>query len=55
MLNLKPLTSRICNLFPMHPARQEILSALIYGVMDSSNVQHISLSRYLTTPKPQRG
>jgi len=53
MFTLKPLTSRICSLFPMHPSRQETLSALIYGVMDSSNVQHISLSRYLTTPKPK--
>lgn len=52
MLSLTPLTSRICSLFPMHPSRRETFSSLIYGVMDSSNVHHIGLSRYLNTPKP---
>jgi len=53
MFALKPLTSRICSVFSMHPSRRKTLAALIYGVMDSSNVQHISLSRYLSTPQPQ--
>ena len=53
MINLKLLTSRISTLFSMHPARLETLSALIYGVMASSNVNHVSLSRYLKTKKPK--
>lgn len=53
MLFSTPLTSRICNLFPMHPSRRKTFAALIYGVMDSSNVHHIGLSRYLNTPKPK--
>jgi len=53
MFTLKPLTSRICSAFSMHPSRRKTLAALIYGVMDSSNVQHISLSRYLSTPQPK--
>ena len=50
MLALTPLTSRICSLFPMYPSRRETFASLIYGVMDSSNVHRIGLSRYLNNP-----
>lgn len=53
MNTLKPLISNICNLFSIHPARLETLSAIIYGVMDTANVHHITLSRYLRTSKPK--
>ena len=53
MTTFTPLISRICNLFSLHPARRETLSAIIYGIMDSANVHHISLSRYLSTSKPK--
>jgi len=53
MTALKPLTSHISILFPLHPARVETLSAIIYGVMNTGNVHHISLSRHLSTSKPK--
>lgn len=53
MKALKPLISGICNLFSIHPARLETLASIIYGIMDTANVHHISLSSYLSTPKPK--
>ena len=53
MINLTLLTSRISNLFSMHPSRLETLVSLIYGMMASANVVHSSLSSYLSTTKPK--
>jgi hypothetical protein len=53
MIALKPLISRICNLFSLHPARLETLCSIIYGVMNAANVHHISFSSYLNTSKPK--
>jgi hypothetical protein len=53
MKALKFLISSVCKHFSLHPARLETLSAMLLGVMNSGNVHHISLSRYLPSTKPK--
>lgn len=53
MSALTPLISAICNPFDIHPSRKKTLAAIIYGVMETSNVHQISLSRHLSTKNPK--
>lgn len=53
MNSLKPLISRLCNNFSLHPARKETIGAILFGLMMTGNVQHQSFARFLNTAKPQ--
>lgn len=53
MKPLHPLTRKLSKHFPMHPSRQEVLSGLILGAINSSNVHHSSLSQCISSPTPQ--